>query len=63
MLFTTALDLVTAPTSKALVKRILSLREELTRGKRNRMPKTLEQNVFLKLNNNLMTHAGLILMS
>ena len=55
-----ALDLVTAPASEAFVERIFFLCSQRTTGKRNRMSKTLERKVFLKLNNNLLTRAGLI---
>lgn len=46
-----AQDLLSAPASQAYVERIFSLCSLLTTGRRNRMNKSLEMRVFLKLNN------------
>ena len=43
-------DLVTAPASQAYVERIFSVFGLLTAGRRNRMKKSLEMRVFLKMN-------------
>ena len=45
-----AQDLLSAPASQAYVERILSLCGLLTSGRRNRMGRSLEMRVFLKLN-------------
>lgn len=45
-----ALDLITAPASQAFVERIFSLCGMLSTGRRNRMSRSLEMRVFLKLN-------------
>ena len=45
-----ALDLISAPASQAYVERIFSLYGMLTAGRRNRMEKSLQMRVFLKLN-------------
>jgi hypothetical protein len=49
-----ALDLVAAPASQAYVERIFSVCGFLTTGRRNRMEKSLEIRVFLKLNAKLL---------
>ena len=46
----TSEDLITAPASQAYVERIFSLCRMLTSGRRNRMKRSLEMLVFLKLN-------------
>ena len=46
-------DLLSAPASQAFVERIFSLCGILTVGRRNRMKKSLEMRVFMKLNKNL----------
>lgn len=46
-------DLVSAPASQAFVERIFSVCGMLTTGRRNRMEKSLEMRVFLKLNAHL----------
>jgi len=43
-------DLITAPSSQAYVERIFSLCGILSSGRRNRMTRSLEMRVFLKLN-------------
>ena len=43
-------DLVAAPASEAYVERIFSVAGVLSTGRRNRMHKSLEMRVFLKLN-------------
>ena len=43
-------DLIAAPASQAYVERIFSLCGWLTAGRRNRLTKSLEMKVFLKLN-------------
>lgn len=43
-------DLVSAPASQAFVERIFSVCGMLTTGRRNRMEKSLEMRVFLKIN-------------
>ncbi len=48
-----ALDLVAAPASEAYCERIFSVCGLLTVGRRNRMKKSLEMRVFLKLNRGL----------
>ena len=50
LLATLAEDLVSAPASQAYVERIFSVCGLLTAGRRNRMLKSLEMRVFLKLN-------------
>jgi len=50
LLATLSEDLVTAPASQAYVERIFSVCGLLTAGRRNRMLKSLEMRVFLKLN-------------
>jgi hypothetical protein len=49
-------DLLAAPASQAFVERIFSLCGWLTAGRRNRMQKSLEMRVFLKLNRDLLAH-------
>lgn len=46
-------DLVAAPASEAFVERIFSVAGMLSTGRRNRMSKSLEGRVFLKLNSKL----------
>ena len=46
-------DLVSAPASEAFVERIFSVAGMLATGRRNRMRKSLEMRVFLKLNNKI----------
>ncbi|XP_065673895.1 uncharacterized protein LOC136090846 [Hydra vulgaris] len=46
-------DLLSAPASQAFVERIFSLCGILTVGRRNRIKKSLEMRVFMKLNKNL----------
>ena len=46
-------DLITAPASQAYAERIFSLCGWLTAGRRNRLTKSLEMRVFLKLNSHL----------
>ena len=48
-----ALDLISAPASQAYVERIFSLCGMLTAGRRNRMEKSLQMRVFLKLNKDI----------
>jgi hAT family C-terminal dimerisation region len=48
-------DLLAAPASQAYVERIFSLCGILTAGRRNRMRKSLEMRVCLKLNKNVLT--------
>ena len=43
-------DLINAPASQAFVERIFSVCGLLTEGRRNRMTKSLEIRVFLRLN-------------
>ena len=43
-------DCVAAPASEAFVERIFSVAGMLSTGRRNRMKKSLEMRVFLKLN-------------
>ena len=50
-----ALDLISAPTSQAYVERIFSLCGMLTAGRRNRMEKSLQMRVFLKLNKDIIS--------
>ena len=52
-LFMLAQDLITAPASQAYVERIFSVCGIMTAGRRNRMKKSLEMRVFLKLNKNI----------
>ena len=49
-----AVDLVSAPASQAFVERIFSACGMLTAGRRNRMEKSLEMRIFLKLNSHLL---------
>ena len=49
-----AQDLISAPASQAFVERIFSLCGMLTTGRRNRMEKSLEMRVFLRLNSHLL---------
>jgi len=53
MLHRIAQDLMAAPASQAYVERIFSLCGMLTAGRRNRMGKSLEMRVFLKLNKDI----------
>lgn len=46
-------DLVSAPASQAFVERIFSVCGMLTTGRRNRMEKSLEMRIFLKLNTHI----------
>lgn len=46
-------DLLAAPASQAFVERVFSLCGLLTSGRRNRMSKSLEMRVFLKLNKSI----------
>jgi hypothetical protein len=50
-----ALDLISAPASQAYVERIFSLCGMLTAGRRNRMEKSLQMRVFLKLNKDIIS--------
>ena len=50
-----ALDLISAPASQAYVERIFSLCGMLTAGCRNRMEKSLQMRVFLRLNKNIIS--------
>ena len=43
-------DFVAAPASEAFVERIFTVAGMLSTGRRNRMKKSLEMRVFLKLN-------------
>lgn len=54
-LYPIAVDLLSAPASEAYVERIFSLCGDLTMGKKNRMSKSLETRVFLKLNHALIS--------
>jgi len=45
-----AQDLLSAPASKAYVECVLSVCGELTAGKRNRLTKSLEKRIMLKMN-------------
>lgn len=54
-LFMLAEDLLTAPASQAYVERIFSVCGILTAGRRNRMKKSLEMRVFLKLNKHIIS--------
>jgi hAT family C-terminal dimerisation region len=45
-----AQDLLSAPASQAFVERLFSLCGLLTAGRRNRMDKSLEMQMFLRLN-------------
>lgn len=49
-----ALDILSFPASQAFIERIFSLTTLLTSGRRNRMHKSLEMRVFLKLNRRMM---------
>jgi len=51
-------DLVAAPASQAFVEQIFSVCGLLSNGNRNRMSKSLEMRVCLKLNNNTLKHSG-----
>jgi hypothetical protein len=53
LLSSLAEDLVTAPASQAFVERIFSVCGLFTAGRRNRMEKSLEMRVFLKLNSHI----------
>jgi hypothetical protein len=53
-----AQDLISAPASQAFVERIFSVCGLLTAGRRNRIEKSLEMRVFLKLNANLIASAN-----
>ena len=46
-------DVVSAPASQAYVERLFSLAGMLTSGRRNKLTKSLEMRVFLKLNRNI----------
>ena len=46
-------DLVSAPASQAFVERIFSVYGMLTAGRRNRMEKSLEMRVFLRMNSHM----------
>lgn len=48
-------DLIAAPAPQAFVERIFSLSGWFTAGRRNRLTKSLEMRVFLKLNRHLCT--------
>jgi hypothetical protein len=45
-----AQDLLSAPASEAYVERVFSVCGELTAGKRNRLTKSLEKRIMLKMN-------------
>jgi len=45
-----AQDLISAPASQAFVERIFSVCGLLTEGRRNRMTKSLEMRLFLRVN-------------
>jgi len=45
-----AQDLLSAPASEARVERVFSVCGELTTGKRNRLTKSLEKRIMLKMN-------------
>jgi len=45
-----AQDLLSAPASEAYVERVFSVCGELTAGKRNRLTKSLEKKIMLKMN-------------
>ena len=45
-----ALDLISAPASQAYTERVFSFCGDLTAGKRNRMTRSLERRVFLRMN-------------
>lgn len=51
-------DLIAAPASQAFVERIFSLCGWFTTGRRNRLTKSLEMRVFLKLNRHLCTDSA-----
>ena len=53
LLSSLAEDLVTVPASQAFVERIFSVCGLFTAGRRNRMEKSLEMRVFLKLNSHI----------
>lgn len=46
-------DLLAAPASQAFVERLFSVCGQLTVGRRNRMEKSLEMRVFLRLNSHI----------
>ena len=50
-------DLLAAPASQAYVERIFSVCGLLTAGRRNRMQKSLEMRVCLKLNQKVLAEA------
>ena len=50
-----ALDLISTPASQAYVERIFSLCGMQTAGRRNRMEKSLQMRVFLKLNEDIIS--------
>jgi len=52
-----ALDLLAAPASQAFVERIFSVCGMLTQGRRNRMTRSLEMRVCLKLNSRVLGQA------
>jgi len=43
-------DLLSAPASEAYVERMFSVCGDLTEGKRNRLTKSLEKRIMLKMN-------------
>jgi len=43
-------DLLSAPASEAYVERMFSMCGDLTAGKRNRLTKSLEKRIMLKMN-------------
>ena len=49
-------DLICAPASQAFVERIFSVCGLFTAGRRNRMEKSLEMRVFLKLNSHILSN-------
>ena len=49
-------DLVAAPASQSYVERLFSVCGWLTAGRRNRMEKSLEMRVFMRLNAHLIDH-------
>jgi len=51
-------DLLAAPASQAYVERIFSVCGIMSTGNRNRMSKSLETRVCLKLNNNVLKQSG-----
>ena len=50
-----AVDLLAAPASQAFVERLFSVCGMLTCGRRNRMEKSLEMRVWLKVNSDLLS--------